>query len=205
MIDLEIHTSKIIDDIKRIIENARQRAAVYLNAETTLLYWQIGRYLNNEIINANKVQYGAKILATVSQQLALQYGKGFTYSSVTRMCKVAKIYDEENIATVSQQLNWSHLIELSSIGNQVKRDFYAQLCIYEKWGVRELRAKCDAMLFERTAIAAKPEATIKEALQFLKQDNILKPDLVFKNSYVLNFLNLPADYSENDLEQALIS
>ena len=121
------------------------------------------------------------------------------------MCKVAKCFNEDNIATLSQQLSYSHLIELSSIENEIKRDFFTQLCIYERWGVREVREKADTMLFERTAIAEKPKETIKEALQKLKEEKIVSPELVFKNSYVLDFLNLPANYSEQVLENALIN
>jgi len=106
---------------------------------------------------------------------------------------------------MSQQLSWSHLIELSAIDNEIKREFFTQLCMLERWNVRDLRGKANTMLFERTAIASKPEKTIKEALQSLAYDKTLTPELIFKNSYVLNFLNLPNDYSEKQLESALIN
>jgi len=203
--EIQKHTESILKGILSIIENARNKAAVFVNAETTLLYWQIGNYINQELISESRAEYGAKILATLSQKLTSQFGKGYTYTALTRMCKIAKIFDSEIIATLSQQLSWSHLIELAAIEDEIKRDFYTQLCIYERWGVRELREKTDSMLFERTAISAKPEKTIKEALQKLRQEKIITPELVFKNSYVLNFLNLPADYSEEELETALIN
>ncbi len=203
--EIQKHTDSILKGVQSIIENAQKKVAVFLNAETTLLYWQIGNYINQQLITESRADYGAKIIATLSQQLTTQYGKGYTYTALTRMCKISKVFNSENIATLSQQLSWSHLIELAAIDNEVKRDFFTQLCVYERWGVRELREKADTMLFERTAIAAKPEKTIKEALQNLKQGKTLTPELVFKNSYILNFLNLPSDYSEEELETALIN
>jgi len=202
--EIQKHSETIYKGVQGIIETARKSVAVFLNAETTMLYWQIGNYINQELIHEQRADYGAKIIATLSQQLTAQYGKGYTYTALTRMCKISKVFNAENIATLSQQLSWSHLIELAAIDNEIKRDFFTQLCVYERWGVRELREKADTMLFERTAIAAKPEKTIKEALQNLKQEKTLTPELVFKNSYVLDFLNLPSGYSEEELETALI-
>lgn len=203
--EIQKHTDSIFKGVQSIIENARSKVAVFVNAETTLLYWQIGNYINQQLVHENRAEYGAKIVATLSQQLTAQYGKGYTYTAITRMCKISKIFYSEIIATLSQQLSWSHLIELAAIENETKRDFFTQLCVFERWGVRDLRKKADSMLFERTAIAAKPEKTIKEALRNLRQEKTLTPELVFKNSYVLNFLNLPSDYSEEELETALIN
>lgn len=169
-----------------------------------MLYWGIGDYINNHLKRKGQVTYGSKIVATVSQQLASRYGKGFTYTALTRMQKVELCIDRENIATLSQHLSWSHLIKLAIIENALKRDFYIQMCVFEKWNVRQLRDKIDAMLFERTAIAKHPDKIIRSSLDAFKGDTKLNPELVFKNSYILNFLNLSANYSEKDLENALI-
>jgi predicted nuclease of restriction endonuclease-like (RecB) superfamily len=203
--DLQLHTDKIFIGVEQLIIAAQKRVAVFVNAETTLLYWSIVKYINTEIKNRKASRYGTKILATLSQQLTQGYGKGYTYTAITRMCKVAEVIDEQIIATVSQSLSWSHLIELATIEDPIKRDFYTQLTITEKWGVRQLRTKADTMLFERTTIATKPKRTIRQSLLLLKEDKTVTPELVFKNSYVLNFLNLPTGYSESDLEEALLS
>ncbi|MFN6945356.1 MAG: YhcG family protein [Cytophagaceae bacterium] len=205
MKDIELHSKNFASGIRLIIEKARQRAAVYINAETTLLYWEIGTYINQEILSGERAEYGQKILATVSQELQQHVGKGFTYTALTRMSKVAYKFTRENIATVSQQLSWSHLIELSGIEDGLKRNFFIQLCAYEKWSVRQLRDKIDSMLFERTAIAAHPEEKINLELQKLSSKAEIDPDLIFKNTYVLDFLNLPRHYSEKDLENALVA
>jgi hypothetical protein len=173
---IQQHTHTIFEGIQDIIESARKKAAVFLNAETTLLYWQVGNYINQQLIHKERAEYGSKIVATLSQQLTQQYGKGYTYTSLTRMCKAATVFDFEIIATLSHKLSWSHLIELAAVENNTKRNFFTQLYVYERWSVRELREKVDSMLFERTAIAIQPEQTIKEALQNLNHDKLLTPE-----------------------------
>ncbi len=80
--------------------------------------------------------------------------------------------DEKIVATVSQQLSWSHFVELLKVDNELKRSFYLTLSINEKWSVRTLRERINSMLFERTAISKKPEETIKKDLQQLFQRNV---------------------------------
>lgn len=197
-------SDKMFGKISQLIEVAQQKVAISLNTETTILYWNIGYYINTELKSTGQIKYGSKIIATLSQLLTQFAGKGYSYTALTRMCKVANVLDSNNIATVSQQLSWSHLIELSVIDDDIKREFYLELCRYQNWGVRQLRTKIDEMLFERTSIASKSKKVIESNLNQLK-NNKITPELVFKNSYVLHFLNLPTNYSEKDLENALIS
>lgn len=121
------------------------------------------------------------------------------------MCKVANCFDSTNIAILSQQLSWSHLIEIATISDELKREYYTLLAAQNHWGIRELREQMDKMLYERTALAKQPENEINAQLQELKNKNTLHPDLVFKNTYVLDFLNLPQFYNESDLENAIIN
>ncbi|WP_257670925.1 PDDEXK nuclease domain-containing protein [Parapedobacter tibetensis] len=197
-------TSIIIKGVKRLIETARSRVSVYINSETTILYWGIGDFINRELIEKDRAEYGRQILATVSQELTSAYGKGYTYTALSRMRKVASVFPRDIIATLSQQLSWSHFIELSTLENEPKRMYYAAFAASERWGVRKLRDNIDAMVFERTAIASHAEDNITNAIAFLRSKQSIDPELVFKNTYVLDFLNLPANYSEKELEQALI-
>jgi predicted nuclease of restriction endonuclease-like (RecB) superfamily len=194
----------LLPGVSGIIDQARQKVSVYLNTETTLMYWTIGAYINKNLKENNQTEYGAKILATLSQQLTEKYGKGYSYSAITRMCKIALTYNKKNIATLSQQLSWSHLIELSTIADALKREYYTIMCYQNKWGVRDLREHQDKMSYERTAIARLPEKEIKKQLIALKKSDNIDPDLVFKSSYVLDFLNLPHAYNESELENALV-
>lgn len=194
----------LFDNIVALVEKTRSKAAIFLNTETTLLYWSIGSYIQVELKQKGEITYGKQILVTLSQQLTERLGKGFSYSALTRMLKVAECFDEQNIATLSQHLSWSHLIEFAGIENDSKRLFYSQFAMKHQWNVRMLRTQIDSMLFERTTIAQHPEKIISETLDNWKTNNEISTELVFKNTYLLDFLNLSANYSEKDLENALI-
>ncbi len=130
-----------------MIDWSKQKSSIFLNAEIRRLFWSIGKFIIENFRENNLSEYGAKIIATLSQQLTEKYGKGYSYSALTRMSKVAEVIAEQNIATLSQQLIWSHLIEISAIKSEIQRDFYALMCIQSKWGIRELRNQIDKILF----------------------------------------------------------
>jgi predicted nuclease of restriction endonuclease-like (RecB) superfamily len=196
-------TKKLFLGIEKLINQTKQQVAIYVNSTLNDLNWSIGNYIISEIKYEVYSDYGKNILATLSQELTKSFGKGYSYSALTRMIKVASEYDSEMFATLSQTLTWSHFIELVTIEDKTKRLFYQQMSVLEHWSVRTLRQKQDAMLFERTLIAKKPDKIIKSALEKSKTD--LSPDLVFRNSYVLDFLGLEGDYSEKDLENAIVA
>ncbi len=100
------HSETLFKGIEQLIETARRRVAVFVNAETTMLYWQIGDFVNKELLKENRGVYGAKILATLSQDLMKTFGKGYSYSALTRMCKVAKSFDAEIVAIQSKHLKY---------------------------------------------------------------------------------------------------
>lgn len=196
----EQHT--LYQEIASLIETAKTETAIYVNAKISLLYWNIGSRINTEVLEHSRAGYGKEILATLSQELTLQYGKGYSYSALTRMCKVAGCFTRENIAALSQQLSYSHLIELVAVEDNLKREFYVRMATEGRWSLRKLRDQIDKMLFERTALAQKPEQQIAEVLGNNKQAQ--NPDMVFKTTYVLDFLNLPQQFSEKELETALL-
>ena len=96
------NSSHLLSGIESIIENANQNIAIYLNTEISRLYWSIGNYIVNEIQYETYSKQGRQILATLSQRLTEKFGKGYTYSALTRMIKVAETYNEKMFATVSQ-------------------------------------------------------------------------------------------------------
>src|SRR6266496_2401270 len=98
-----------------------------------------------------------------------------------------KFNDEQKIATLSQQLSWSHFIELIVLDDALKKEFYLELCRRERWGVRTLRQRISSMLFERTALSKKPEELIRQELALLQSEGSVTPDLVFRDPYILNF------------------
>ena len=196
--------NRLLPEIILLIEQKGKHLARFLNTEISCLYWSIGHHIITKVEYQTYSQYGQQIVVTLSQQLTAKFGKGYTYSALTRMVKVAETFDEAMFATLSQTLSWSHFIELISIEDATKRLFYQQMCIAEKWSVRMLRQKEDAMLFERTVIAANPDDVIVQSLETIVQNENIHPDLVFKNTYILDFLGLTGYFSEKDLENAIM-
>lgn len=191
MNELSKQNPDLIEELRQMINDARNRVAATVNAELTMLYWQIGARLRTEVLNNERAEYGEQIVATVSQQLTEEYGKGFNRSSLFRMIQFAELFpDVEIVASLTRQLSWTHFIQLLPIKNDLARDFYAEMCRFERWTVRTLRERIDSMLFERTAISRKPEETIKQELEALRDEQKLTPDLIFRNPYVLDFLGL---------------
>ncbi len=188
--------------IVSLIEQAKHETAVYVNAKVSLLYWNIGTMINSEVLQHKRASYGHEILATLSQELTLKYGKGYSYSALTRMCKIASCFGKQKIATLSQQFSYSHLIEFVAIENKVKREFYMQMAAEGHWSLRHLREQMDKMVFERTTITKKPSKQITAAIK--KHHEIPQPDLIFKTSYILDFLALPSYFTEEELENALL-
>ena len=108
-----------------MIDQARRSVASVVNTHLIALNWQMGRRIRSEILKKKRAGYGEEILATVSQELTKEYGQGFTLSSLSRMLKFAELFpDEQIVATLSQQLSWSHFVEILPLKEPLKRDFY---------------------------------------------------------------------------------
>jgi predicted nuclease of restriction endonuclease-like (RecB) superfamily len=188
-----------------MIEEARVRVATAANAELTLLYWRIGRRISEEILSGERARYGEAIIATLSQQLVTEYGRGFTYTALTRMVGFFEAFPDETIvAALSQQLSWSHFRELLPLKQPLEREYYAEMCRIERWSVRTLRERVDSMLYERTALSRKPEKLIEQELRGLRNAERLTPDLLMRDPYILDFLGLHDTYAEVDLEAAIV-
>lgn len=203
--DNKVISGDLTSDIRRLIETARHNVAVTVNAGLTILYWQVGNRIRQDILKEKRADYGKKIVATLSQELTKEYGNGFNYTALTRMVRFAEIFpDTQIVATLSQQLSWSHFKEILPLKKPFQRDFYAEMCRIERWSVRTLRKKIDGMLYERTAISKKPEKLIEKDLAALREEDRLTPDLVFRDPYFLDFLGLKDTFSEKDLETAIL-
>lgn len=197
----------LVDDLRLIINQARNRVAVNVNAELTLMYWHIGERINREVLGNERATYGKQIVATVSRQLQEEFGtKGLDAKSIRRMMQFASLFPEfQIVATLSRQLQWSHFVEVIPLKDDLQREFYLTLAASERWSIRQLRKEIDGMLYERTAIATKPDELIKQELSELRENNVLTPDLVFKSPYFLEFTGLKGMYSEKSLEDSLVA
>ena len=193
MIEKDIGT--LFDKISSIIEIRKQRAGAVVNQEITLMYWEIGKYLSEEILKSKRADYGKRIVATLSQQLLLKYGKTFEYSKMIRMMQFAELFpDKEIVATLSQQLSWSHFTILFPLKNHEKIMYYANDVMNRNLGVRALREEINRKSFERREIAN----------THLSPDSQI-PFNVFKDPYLLDVLGLKENYLEADLEKAILT
>jgi len=198
-------SGNLIGDIRSLIETARHNVAVTVNAGLTILYWQIGNRICQDILKQKRAEYGKEIVATLSQKLVDDYGNNFNEKNLRRMIQFAEVFsDKKIVVSLIRQLSWTHFIALIPLKNDLQRDFYAEMCRVERWSVRTLRKKIDGMLYERTAISKKPEELVKKELSALREEDRLTPDLVFRDPYFLDFLGLKDTYSEKDLETAIL-
>lgn len=201
-----IKDKDLFGEIQKLIEESRNRVAVEINSTITMLYWQIGNRINKELLKDKRAEYGKQIVNSLSAQLTLEYGSGWSEKHLRHCLRFAETFPDETIvSTLWRQLSWSHFKELIYLDDTLKREFYIEMCKLEKWSVRTFRERVNSMLYERTAISRKPEETIKHDIQQLNENNQLTPELVFRDPYFLNFLGLKDTYSERDLEAAIIA
>lgn len=200
-----LSSAALLGELRGLIEQARQHVAQAANSTLTMLYWQMGQRIQRDVLREGRAGYGAQILATLSQELARDYGKGFNASALTRMVKFAEAFpDEQIVATLSQELGWSHFVEILPLKKPMEREFYAEMCRIERWSVRTLRERIGGQLYLRTALTKQPEALIDAELNKLRAGGPMTPDMVFRDPYMLDFLGLPDGYSERDLEAAIL-
>lgn len=199
------NSDRLIRDVRQLIEETRASVAAAVNTGLTMLYWRIGRRINQDILKDGRAEYGEAIVSTLSRQLQIEYGRGFSAKNLRHMIRFAEVFaDEAIVSTLWRQLSWSHFKEIIYQKDALQRDFYAEMCRIERWSVRALRHKIDSMLYERTAISRKPGELIRHEIDSLRQADQLTPDLVFKDPYFLDFLGLRDRYLEKDLEDAIL-
>jgi len=192
-------------EVKGLIQSAKQQAAVAVNAELTLLYWQVGKRIADEVLKGERAEYGKQVIAHLAKDLTVSFGKGWSKRNLAQMVKFNEAFpDFQIVQTLSAQLSWSHFNCLMPISDSIKRDFYITMAGQERWSTRTLSERIDSQLFERTAISKKPEQTISQELQLLRDSGQLNQNLILKDPYVLDFLGLNDSYLEKDLEDTIL-
>lgn len=198
-------SSALLAELRGLIEAARLHVAQTVNSTLTMLYWHVGQRIRREVLKNERAEYGEQIVSTLSTQLVAEYGQAFGERSLRRMLQFAEVFSDEAIVeTLSQHLSWSHFIEILPLKQPLEREYYAELCRVERWSVRTLRERIGSQLYLRTAIAKQPEAVVKAEISHLRDGGQMTPALVFRDPYMLDFLGLPQDYSERDLEAAIL-
>jgi predicted nuclease of restriction endonuclease-like (RecB) superfamily len=190
----DLENNRIINDIVSIIERTKHQIAVQANSSLTLMFWQIGERIRREILQNKRAEYGKKIVITLSRELVSRYGKNFEEKNLRRMIQFAEKFPEfEKVVTLSRHLSWSHFLAIIPLKTEAERDFYSKLVCENPMGVRKLREQISRKVYERIENAN---------LQIVENKNI-EPG-IFKDPYLLDFLNLEAGYLENDLEKAIL-
>ncbi|EKO3444904.1 TPA: DUF1016 domain-containing protein [Vibrio cholerae] len=195
----------LVEDISLLVASAKQRAAAAINNEITLLYWQVGNRIRQEVLGGGRADYGKQVIATLASELTAQYGKGWSKRNLAQMVKFAEVFTDAHIVqALSAQLSWSHFVILCAIDDPLKRDFYTSMAMQERWSTRTLDERIGALLFERTAISKKPDETIVAELTELRVSGQYNKNLLLKDPYILDFLELNDRYLEKDLEDAIL-
>ena len=196
----------MMNEIRELLLNARQRVAVQVNTELLSTYWNVGKIIvEHEQENKDRADYGKQTLKELSKELTKEFGKGF---SVSNLYNMRLFYmQHQKFQTVSGKLSWSHYCELLTISDLDKRSFYEKETINSGWSIRELKRQISTSLYERLLLSE--GKTNKETVLALAEKGIemATPLDIIKDPYVFEFLGVPESKPmlESDLEQALVA
>jgi predicted nuclease of restriction endonuclease-like (RecB) superfamily len=187
MSENEIQHQLLLDELNQIIQSGRNNILLSVNSTITLVYWQVGLRIQKEILNGDRAAYGKQVIKNASKHLTQQFGSGWGEKHLRHCIRFSEIFsDHEIVSTLCRQLSWSHFKEILYIEDELKRE------------------RIQSMLYERTAISKKPDELIKKELNALKNEKKLSDNLVFRDPYILDFLELKDTYSEKDLESSIL-
>ena len=190
------------NNIRNTILKARTNIYKNINYEMVTSSWDIGKQIiEEELKGKNRADYGKQLIKLLSQRLTKEFGKGYSETNLRNMKIFYTMF--QNYQTLSDELSWSHYIELSKIKDEIMRKFYYNECINSKWSVRELDRQKSSLLFERLTLSKEKDEVLAIAN---KGHEITKPDDLVKDPTVLEFLGLKENkrFLEKDLENALI-
>ena len=183
-------------EIISIIERAREKAFRTINSELISMYWEIGKYISKKVSTSG---WGKSVVADFASFLQSERPeiRGFSASNIWRMRQFYETYiDNEKLATLSREITWSNnLLIMARAKSNEAREFYLLLTQKNNYSARELERQIDSMLFERTVIS-------DEQNQLFISKNTGLADL--RDSYVLEFLNLPESHKEKELRRSIV-
>jgi predicted nuclease of restriction endonuclease-like (RecB) superfamily len=210
--------SAVLDEIIELLQSARQTSARAVNTIMTTAYWEIGRrVVEYEQKGEARAAYGEKLLERLSTDLNKRFGRGFGVINLRQMRRFYLDWPRPQIRqTLSDEsqnlqptgralfpLTWSHYVKLLALKNPEARAFYETEALRGGWSIRQLRRQIDSQFYERTALSRNKAAMLRKGTRPLPQD-IVTPEEEIKDPFVLEFLGLKDEYSESDLEEALI-
>ena len=189
----------ILTNIVTHIEKSKHMAFANINKILLDAYWNIGKILSENS------SYGASVVENLSNDLKIKYPetRGFSVRNLWNMKKFYETY--QKLQTVSAELlfsvSWSNQVLILDITqSDEEKEFYLKMCVKERWSNRELRRQLDSSLYERYMLADKPEKVTALIPEHESKDMINQ----FKDEYILEFLDLKKEYSEKELEKAIL-
>ena len=191
----QIDEHSLFARVAEIIETRKTRAGAYANREVTLMYWEIGCYINSTVLDGERAEYGKKIVSALSGKLVERYGNVFEPRNLRRMVQFAcEFPDLEIVSPLATQLSWSHFVEILPISDEAARLYYAKEAAERHFSRNELRRQISRKAYERQEIA-NTSLTVQSAIPFN----------LFKDPYLLDTLGLKDNYLEADLEKAILA
>lgn len=195
---VDITSKDDFEEVLSLIDAARGRTVAAVNSALIELYWSIGQHISRKTAEEG---WGKATVVVLAETIRQRHPTlmGFSASNLWRMLQFHETYrDTPKLAALLRELSWSHnLAIMSRCKRDEEREFYLRLASQERWSLRELQRQLSGALFERAVLSpAKVSARLRE----LHTD----AGTVFKDSYLVEFLDLPAGHSEHDLERGLI-
>jgi hypothetical protein len=134
----------LLNEITVLIEQSKMLVVAQVNSTLTLLFWRVGKRINEFVLEHKRAEYGKQIVVTLSRQLEERYGRNFEEKNLRRMLQFADIFiDPEKVVTLSRHLTWSHFLALLPLKSEEQRLFYTQRTIQEQLSVRDLRKQIE--------------------------------------------------------------
>ncbi|HNW98026.1 MAG TPA: PDDEXK nuclease domain-containing protein [Bacteroidales bacterium] len=184
----------IFQELSQLIEQSKAQVVSYANSTLTLLFWQVGKRINEHILQNKRAEYGKQIVQTLSAQLEKEFGRSFTERNLRRMMQFAEEFaDIEIVTSLMTKLSWTHFLQLLSLKTMEQKLFYSRKIAEEQWSVRQTQKYIQQKTYERQEIANS---------QIVGENTALKD--TFKDPYILDFLGMKDGYLEKDLESAII-
>jgi len=164
------------------------------NRGTVLLFWKVGKRVNDEILENRRADYGKQIVSALATQLTSSFGRSFEIRNLRRMMQFAEQFEDfEIVSALPTQLSWSHFVEILPVESTEAKQFYLNEAANGYISTRELRDMIGRKAFERKEIAN---------TQISSSSPI--PPGTFKDPYLFDVLGIKNDYSEDDLEDAIL-
>lgn len=194
-------------EIKSILTEAQAQVARAVNTVMVHAYWNIGRLIvENEQQGERRAEYGAQLIAQLSRQLTLDFGKGFTQANLRYMRLFYQRFPIRH--ALRDNLSWTHYRLLTKVENDNARLFYEEECSQENWSTRELERQISTLTYERMLMSGNKDVALRENRETAKAPSKkYEPQDIIKDPYVLEFLGLQTvpHLTESELEDALIT